>query len=153
MTNRSGKKDKKTEGAKGEPAGGFRKVPPTPRAGGGKLVRESDSATMDIYEHKGFIIVEMDVAGVDPEDLRVMVDRYELRIEGVKAEAALTGANVVFHCAERSFGRFRRVFELGSAIDSERIEATFKKGVLLLKMPKLQDRRQTIRQIKVRVDD
>ncbi len=153
MTNRSGKKDKKTEGAKGEPPGGFRKVSPSPRTGAGKLVRESDSATMDVYEHKGFIVVEMDVAGVDPGDLRVMVDRYELRIEGVKAEAAMTGANVVFHCAERSFGRFRRVFELGSAIDSERIEATFKNGVLLLKMPKLQDRRQTVRQIKVRVDD
>ncbi|MBI3581807.1 MAG: Hsp20/alpha crystallin family protein [Nitrospinae bacterium] len=152
MTNRSGKKEKKTEGAKGGPPVGLRKASPSPRAGGGKLVRESDSATMDVYEHKGFIFVEVDVAGVDPEDIRVMVDRHELRIEGVKAEAALTEGNVVFHCAERSFGRFRRVFELGSAIDSERIEATFKNGVLLLKMPKLQDRRQTVRQIKVRVD-
>ena len=153
MSKQGGKKDRKTEGEKVEPSRGMRRAFPGARGVAGKLVRESDSATMDIYEQKGFIFVEMDIAGVDPEDLKVVVDRHKLIIEGVKAESGLSGMNVVFHYAERSFGRFQRVFELGSAIDMERIEATFKNGVLLLKMPKLQDRRQNLRQIKVRVDD
>lgn len=117
------------------------------------MARESDSTTMDIYENKGFIFVEMELAGVRPDDFKVMVDRHKLTVEGVKSESALGGSNIVFHCAERSFGKFKRVFELGSAIDAEKIEANIKNGVLRLKLPKLQDRRKISHQIKVQVDD
>jgi HSP20 family protein len=153
MANPGDKKDKKKEVSKAESAFKLKYISHEHRGAVGKLARESDSATMDIYENKGFIFVEMELAGVNPDDFKVIVDRHKLSIEGVKAESALNGLNIVFHCAERSFGKFKRVFDLGSAIDAEKIEATFKNGVLRLKLPKLQDRRKTSHQIKVQVDD
>ncbi len=118
-----------------------------------KYLYESGSAAMDIFENNSFVFVEMDLAGVDPKTLSVVVDRDKLSIEGVKAESVQHESEVVFHCAERNFGAFRRVFGLGSTIDSKNIEARYKNGVLVLKLPKMQDRRKMLHHIKVQVDD
>ncbi|MBI5179054.1 MAG: Hsp20/alpha crystallin family protein [Nitrospinae bacterium] len=120
---------------------------------GEQYLPESGAASMDIYESKNHIFVEMDLAGADPKNITVEVDKDNLTIEGRKGELVPQEPNVVFHCAERSFGSFRRVFGIGSTIDSKNIEAHFKNGVLLLKLPKLQDRRKTRHKIKVQVDD
>jgi len=118
-----------------------------------QYLHDTGSASMDIYESKNHIVVEMDLAGADPKDIAVEVDKDQVRIEGRKVESVRHEPSVVFHCAERSFGGFRRVFGIGSSIDFKNIEARFKKGVLLLKLPKLQDRRKTHHRIKVQVDD
>ncbi|MBI3795260.1 MAG: Hsp20/alpha crystallin family protein [Nitrospinae bacterium] len=153
MSNPGGKKDKKKDVASHDLTYWLRHVKQGVQGEEGGFSGEADANTMDIYENKGFIFVEMELAGVTPSDFKVFVERNKLTIQGLKAESVQWDSKVVFHCAERSFGAFKRVFELGSAIDSEKIEARYKNGVLMLKMPKLQDRRRTSRQIKVQVDD
>jgi HSP20 family protein len=42
---------------------------------------------------------------------------------------------------ERNFGGFRRVVELPSAVDTNNIQASFKHGILVITLPKIEDRR------------
>jgi len=118
-----------------------------------RYLHGSASAAMDIYENAQFIFVEIDLAGVDPKALTVAVVNDKLTIEGKKGESVQHEPGVVFHCAERNFGAFRRVFGLGSTIDSQNIEAKYENGVLLLKLPKVQDRRKKAHHIKVQIDE
>jgi HSP20 family protein len=51
---------------------------------------------------------------------------------------------------ERSFGSFQRSFELPESVDSDKIEATFKKGVLSVKLPKKPEAQKSAKKIEVK---
>ncbi len=107
---------------------------------------------MDIYENNDFIFVVIELTGVDPNDVSVTVTDNRLIIEGTKYENASGESGVAYHCAERNFGVFRRMFALGSAVDSQNIKASYKSGVLKLQIPKLHERRSKSRLIRVKID-
>lgn len=108
---------------------GFRAAEtPAPARRGYPLVnvRESDEA----------ITVEALAPGLDPESIQVSVLRNQLTLsgekrgpgEGVKAESV--------HRNERGAGRFTRSFTLPAEVDSTRVEATYRNGILTLTLPK-----------------
>lgn len=107
---------------------------------------------MDIYENNDSIFVVIELTGVDPNDVSVTVMENRLIIEGTKYENVSGESDVVYHCAERNFGVFRRMFALGAAVDSQNIKASCKSGVLKLQIPKLHERRGKSRLIKVKID-
>ena len=108
---------------------------------------------MDIFENSEMIYVEVELSGVLPKDITVTVTDDRMVIEGVKYEPVTRQPGLIFTCAERNFGSFRRVFALGSAVESENIEASYKNGILKLKIPKRKERRKPSHPIKVRVDE
>jgi HSP20 family protein len=44
-----------------------------------------------------------------------------------------------YHCVERSHGAFRRTFHLPTEVDSEKVEAGYKDGVLKIRLPKIKE--------------
>ena len=55
-----------------------------------------------------------------------------------------------YYLQERSFGSFQRSFELPESVDADKIEASFKKGVLTVKMPKKAEAQKPAKKIDVK---
>ena len=90
---------------------------------------------MDIAESDKAFEVTAELPGIDDKDVDVSVAEGVLTIKGEKkAEQEETGKN--YHRIERSYGSFQRSLALPPTVDVNAIEATFKKGVLTVTLPK-----------------
>jgi HSP20 family molecular chaperone IbpA len=89
---------------------------------------------VDIYEDAQGITVTADMPGVSKERLNIQADRNNLLIEGEAAIEVPTEMEAVY--ADVPATRYRRSFALSGELDTERIDATLKDGVLTLKIPK-----------------
>ncbi|MFO0708824.1 MAG: Hsp20/alpha crystallin family protein [Sandaracinus sp.] len=90
---------------------------------------------VDIYEEKDAFVVKAELAGVKPEEIHVDVENGILTIKGERKldrEENKDG----YHRVERWFGSFQRQFTLPRTVESERIEAGTKDGVLTVRIPK-----------------
>src|SRR5258708_6348390 len=87
----------------------------------------------DIFETKDAVIMLLDVPGADPDSLNVTLDRRALTISARSTVSSPQGYTPI-HAEYRS-GSYERTFALSDGIDSDRIEAVFKDGVLRLELP------------------
>jgi HSP20 family molecular chaperone IbpA len=103
---------------------------------------------VDIFEDGSGITLVADLPGVSREDLSIGVDGRNLTIE---APLRLGEADsLVSVYAEVRANQFRRSFELSSDLDTARIDAGLRDGVLTLRIPKLEQAKP--RRIDVRVE-
>jgi HSP20 family protein len=79
--------------------------------------------------------VTVDLPGLEPGDVNVTFEDGMLSISG-KREFSAEDRGETWHRIERSFGTFARSMRLPQTADTERIEATFDKGVLTVSVPK-----------------
>ena len=112
---------------------------PSARAGPQKRepTRSDDSyvaPAVDIFEDEQGLVVLADLPGVDPEHLDVRVDRGVLTIQG-RAEHVAQGTILQ---KEYELSGFYRQFQLPDEIDSTRIGAELKQGVLRVRLPRVQ---------------
>jgi len=91
-------------------------------------------------------IVEIEMPGVDKSGLEVTVEGNELTLIG-RRKTELP-ENELCYC-ESALADFRRVFELGPDVDSSKINAELKQGVLTLRLPKSEKAKP--KQIEVKV--
>ena len=88
----------------------------------------------DIFETKQAVIMLLDVPGADPDSLEVTLENRELTISAQTLSSAPEGYTLMH--AEYREGSYERAFALSENVDSDRIEAVFKNGVLRLTLPK-----------------
>src|SRR5688572_30007132 len=89
----------------------------------------------DIYESENELVVTLDLPGIDSKMVDVRVENNVLTIRGERRlEEKQNKEN--FHRVERSYGTFARSFSLSIAVDSEKIRANYKAGVLSITLPK-----------------
>jgi HSP20 family protein len=112
---------------------------------------ETDFPALDVFETPEEIVVEAELPGVDPARVEVTAGDGTIAIEGVKEEA-LEEERVNYLCMERSFGAFRRSVPLTQAVDFTRAGATYRAGLLQIRVPKLQEKRGRRRLVPVSVD-
>ncbi len=86
---------------------------------------------VDVVEGKESITVKAEVPGCEIEDIDVKLDRRTLTISGEKKQEKEEKDDNV-HRVERLYGSFTRMVELPADVDPEKIDATYKKGVLNL---------------------
>jgi len=89
----------------------------------------------DIYETDNELVVTTDLPGVDPKKIDVRVENNVLTIRGERQFEQKVGKEN-FHRVERSYGAFSRSFTLSTVVDSDRIRASYKDGVLSISLPK-----------------
>jgi HSP20 family protein len=105
---------------------------------------------LDVYETEQAYVVELDLPGVHPENVDLSFEQGTLTIRGTRGPTVKTpekGELRVFS-AERVSGSFVRSVRLPEYVDSEKIEATYDNGVLMVTIPKAaaaRARRITIR--------
>jgi len=90
---------------------------------------------IDIAENENEFVVKAEVPGCEADDIDISVHGNTLTISGEKKAEEEKKEKGYYHI-ERSYGSFRRDFNLASDIDPEKIEATCKDGVLTITLPK-----------------
>lgn len=89
----------------------------------------------DVTETNDEIRVKAELPGMNTENIDVNLTGNLLTVKGEKKEEhEEKGENT--HRVERSFGTFSRSFRLPSEVDPDKVEASYKDGVLSLKLPK-----------------
>ncbi len=90
---------------------------------------------VDVSETEDAVIVKVDLPGVKPEDMEISLTDNMLIIKGEKKrEEEEKKEN--FYRMERFFGSFMRAIQLPCEIQEEKIQATYKDGVLKIVLPK-----------------
>lgn len=93
---------------------------------------------VDVREGKKQLTVEAEIPGVDPSDIDLSLDGRVLRIKGEKKSESEDRTDGYYHF-ERAYGFFNRKIELPADVDPEKVEASFKKGVLKIKLRKTKE--------------
>ena len=96
---------------------------------------------IDVYETADAIEVALDVPGVGPDDVRVVVRENAVIVVGEKAAGSCAAKDARFHLAERTFGRFARALHLLTPVDATRARAELSQGRLRIIVPRIDDRR------------
>jgi HSP20 family protein len=90
---------------------------------------------VDIYETDDALILKAELPGVSKDDVNVDIHNNTLILRGErKHEAEVKEEN--YHRVERAYGTFQRSFVLPTLVDQEHVQATYKDGVLELRLPK-----------------
>src|SRR4029450_9975399 len=90
---------------------------------------------VDIEETDAEFIVKADLPEVKKEEIKVHVQEGVLTIEGERKQQKEERGKR-FHKIEREYGRFVRRFALPTEVNSEKVRAEFKDGVLSVALPK-----------------
>ena len=88
---------------------------------------------MDAYRRSERFIVEFDLPGVEPASIELTVEKNVLTARAARRFEPREGDEVVV--AERPQGTYARQGFLGDALDSERVQADCRHGVLTLTIP------------------
>jgi HSP20 family protein len=97
---------------------------------------------IDVYETPNEIVVKTMTAGVKKEDLQIHVSRESLTIRG-KRENDSRAYQHTYHAQELYWGSFSREIELPEEIDPEQASATEHHGLVTIKLPKFDKKKQT----------
>jgi HSP20 family molecular chaperone IbpA len=103
--------------------------------------------TVDVYQTPELIVIKSMIAGVRPEDLDISITRDMVTIQGRREEEKVVREEDYF-ARELYWGSFSRTITLPSEIDVDEAEAVEKHGLLILKLPKLDKKRQSKLKVK-----
>jgi HSP20 family protein len=105
--------------------------------------------SVDIYDRNDAIVIKTELPGVAKEDVFVEIKENILTLRGErKIEKEEAEGN--YYRKERLYGKFQRSFTLPMETDSEKIKASFKDGVLVLEIPKPEEKKP--KQISINIE-
>jgi HSP20 family protein len=90
---------------------------------------------VDIVESKDNIEVQVDLPGMEKDDIKVSVEDSILTIKGER-KAMKEEKDKNYHQIERTYGTFTRSFSLPTSVEGQKIKANYKNGVLKIDLPK-----------------
>jgi len=91
---------------------------------------------LDMFETPDEIIIIAEVAGVEKELLEIETSSRAIRISG-KRLLIPPAKNGRYRLAEIRYGSFDRILHLPSVVDTEKVEASYAKGLLHIHLPKI----------------
>ena len=96
----------------------------------------------DVIDLGHALLVQVEVAGADPADLRVEVDGSTLRVHGRRRLTFPKPGRMRFHCLERQEGTFERHVEIFEPVNFTKATARLERGLLCIELPRVEDRRR-----------
>jgi len=96
---------------------------------------------VDVCETANAVCIRIEVPGVTASQIRVGLNSDKIRICGEKKKRNVRQRIISHLCSERNYGHFNRVVPLRWTISVKDTTAELKKGVLVINLPKLKDRR------------
>jgi len=103
---------------------------------------------MDVTETDKEIKISVELPGMDAEDIDISMTGNRLTLKGEKREEKEEKGER-FYRSERSYGSFQRSIPLHEEVQEERIEATYKNGVLNVNLPKRPGARKGTKNIEI----
>lgn len=104
---------------------------------------------MDLVEKEKEYEITAELPGMDDKSVELKVSNNVLTIKGEKSEEKEEHKKD-YYLSERRFGSFERSFQLPDGIDTDKIDATFAKGILTVKLPKTADAQKAEKTISVK---
>lgn len=98
-----------------------------------------DQPFLDLYETDENLVIEIDLPGINPEDILIKVFEDIVIVEGIKRETEKE-RRLRYICMERNFESFRRIIRLPVAVNSMAGKAIYSEGVLKLTLPKIREK-------------
>ncbi|MFZ2089935.1 MAG: Hsp20/alpha crystallin family protein [Desulfobaccales bacterium] len=93
---------------------------------------------VDVAETGDKVTVKAEIPGMEAKDIEISMVGDTLTIKGEKkAEREEKDEN--YHMVERSYGSFSRAMKLPAAVAADKVEATYKNGVLTVVLPKKEE--------------
>ncbi len=96
---------------------------------------------VDLCETEEAICISIELPGLTADQINIGITNSQLRLWGEKKRRASRRRIISHLCSERSFGRFSRVVPLRWPVSLRDGTAELKDGVLLIRLPKICDRR------------
>ncbi|MGA1864143.1 MAG: Hsp20/alpha crystallin family protein [bacterium] len=93
------------------------------------------SPAVDMEETEKEIIVKAEMPGLDPKDFQISLSENALTIKGEKKEEK-EEKKKNYHMVERRYGSFYRSIPLPCPVEGDKVEASYKKGILEVTLPK-----------------
>ena len=103
----------------------------------------------NVAETDKAVEVTADMPGVDAKDISIELKDGVLTVKGEK-KADKEEKDKNYHLVERSYGMFERAFSLGADVETDKVEASFDKGVLKIVLPKLATAQPKVKKIEVK---
>lgn len=94
---------------------------------------------VDVYETPEEYVLEANLGGIEPEQVRIEIEGSTLRLTGERLERGQAGMRC-YHVLEIERGNFEREIELPTAVDVSKVDAVFHHGLLVLRVPKRESR-------------
>jgi len=107
------------------------------------------SPAVDIVEKDHVYEIIAELPGLDEKNIEVSLANGGLTIKGEKQEEK-EEKKKDYYLHERHFGSFERSFRVPEGVDASKIEASFKKGVLTVTLPKSAEAKQSEKKITVK---
>ena len=90
---------------------------------------------LDISEGRKDIIIKAEIPGIEAKDFDISIDGRLLNIRGEKKQEQSENEKTYYR-VERSYGYFNRTIELPAEVDPNKVDASYKKGILKIKLQK-----------------
>ncbi|MCC7272194.1 MAG: Hsp20/alpha crystallin family protein [Alphaproteobacteria bacterium] len=90
---------------------------------------------VDVAEREKEFEITVELPGMEEKDIEIKLSNGTLSIKGEKKEEK-EERKKDYYLSERRYGSFMRAFQVPDGVDAAKIEATFAKGVLTVKLPK-----------------
>ncbi len=95
----------------------------------------SEFPPLNVWTGEHDLLVTAEVPGVDPKDIDITVDGPVLTLKGSRRQPEVT-AKAVAHRRERGYGTFARSVTLSFGVDTEKVQAECRDGVLKIYLPR-----------------
>jgi HSP20 family protein len=105
------------------------------------LASETWAPPVDLCESADAIVICVELPGLTAEQIKVGATNTQLRIWGEKKRRMPRNRILSHLCSERSFGKFCRIVPLRWTVSIQDSEASIDNGMLVVRMPKIEDRR------------
>jgi HSP20 family protein len=117
--------------------------------GGGAFPGNGATPRADVVETPDGVEVTLELPGLEHKDVEVTLTDDLLTVKGEK-KIEREDSKKGYYLSERSYGAFHRAIPLPPGIDSAKAEATFRNGILTVKLPQSADARARTRRIDVK---
>ena len=101
----------------------------------GRVFTAPSYPAINIWTNDEGQLISAEMPGVNPEDIDIDVTGDALSISGErKPDKVMKDAH--YHRRERSYGSFSRTVQLPFMVDTNKVEASFKNGILMISLPR-----------------
>jgi HSP20 family protein len=104
---------------------------------------------VDVAETENEVAVNVEIPGMDPKEFDISLKGGTLTVKGEKKQERVEGEEN-YHLVERRYGTFIRSILLPQEVESDKISAVYKNGILTVTLPKSEGAKK--KEIKIKVE-
>ena len=94
---------------------------------------------VDVHETKDEFMLTLDIPGVTEKDVHISITGDLLTVKGERRFERDGGEGNTYHRVERLYGKFERSVQLPTMVQTDKVKASYRDGVLTVKLPKAEE--------------